>query len=586
MSRILFLAFNVLSLMSLQNCFSQDLIKAGVFGSYGADYIQGYSIDDRGDLLICGTFQNSIDLNFESGEQDPMTAISKYDIYVAKYDIKGNYKWAIQLGGDPYEYNEVRDIATDKDGNIFITGFTDGWIDFDPSETTDSINEGAESMFYIAKYSPAGAYLWAHGFGNDQLNGSLKGWSIDVDPVDNNVVLCGVINGAIDFDPSAEEAILEPERHADFFLAKYSTEGEYLWAKVMTHPDDYGYGTPLRVQIDADQNIYMGGYFAGVFDMDPSEAVHNISSEGDTNGFLSKYNKDGEHQWSMSLGAETDDYFRNFRLLDGKIYIVGSFSGTVDFDQSEAKFELISAGEANGYDGFVAIYESDGTFHSAFSLEGKMVGENKSSLEIQDIDLDRFGDIYLIGGFFGTIDVDPSEGTTLLNSTGGISDYDMFLAKYDPDNNYLWAINAGGDKQEQGFFTHISRKGEVIAMGYYNDWCDFDPSSGEQRFKSNGSHDIYLAWYFSYSTVGIDDFESSGEKVLLYPNPVQGSLILESEKLMDRMEIYSTSGSLMHTQQIHQYRAIIDLPALIPGSYILRLYQDGEVKHMKFIKLE
>ncbi len=91
MKKILFFTLCILGINSLQSVFSQELITVGVFGSYEAEFIHGYSIDNRGDLIICGTFQNTVDLNLEEGTEANHTAISKYDIYVAKYDIKGNY---------------------------------------------------------------------------------------------------------------------------------------------------------------------------------------------------------------------------------------------------------------------------------------------------------------------------------------------------------------------------------------------------------------------------------------------------------------------------------------------------------------
>lgn len=587
MKRILPFSIFILFVAISQFSFSQDFIRTGVAGSSKSDFIHGYSVDPQGDLLICGTFQSSIDLNFESGSQDPMTALSKYDIYVAKYDIVGNYKWSFQLGGDPNYWAYVNDIVTDMDGNIFITGYSDGWIDFDPSEATDSIKEGTESMLFLAKYNPDGDYLWAHGFGNDDINVSNIGWGLAIDSVDGSVYLLGQINDALDLDPSAETAILSPDRNADMFLAKYSNDGAYQWARLFTYPGEYGVGGPQKVRVDAERNVYICGYHYGLFDMDPSGEVHSIgtSETYDTNGFLAKYNRDGEYQWSISLGADQQDAVRNLRILDGYLYVVGDFMDTVDFDPSGASFELRSIAMESS--GFMAVYDTDGVFQSAMGIAGEQIDFNYSGSQIYDLDMDKHGDIYLIGSFYGSADFDPSEGTAIMGSTGGISDYDMFLAKYDSEINYQWAIHAGGNSQERGYFACASNNGEVIAMGYYDGICDFDPSEGEKWIYNNGGHDIFLAWYQGYSNVGIiNNPVSNGEKIVIYPNPVQGNLHIASDSHIDRIGIYSMNGALIQSHELNQSTAVIDLQELPRGIYVLSLHHANEVQYRKLIKVK
>src|SRR6187549_2715250 len=63
-----------------------------------------------------------------------------------------------------------------------------------------------------------------------------------------------------------------------------------------------------------------------------------------------------------------------------------------------------------------------------------------------DIAADATGNVYVIGNFYGPTDVDPSELDSILLSAG---ESDIFLAKYDPDGNYLWAFSIGGTGIEE-----------------------------------------------------------------------------------------------------------------------------------------
>ena len=191
--------------------------------------------------------------------------------------------------------------------------------------------------------------------------------------MDGSVYLLGQINDALDLDPSAETADVLPDRNADMFLAKYSNDGAYQWARLFTYPGEYGVGDKQKVWVDAERNVYICGYHFGLFDMDPPGEVHSIgtSETYDTNGFLAKYNRDGEYQWSISLGADQQGALRDLRILDGYLYVVGDFMDTVDFDPSGASFELRSIAMESS--GFMAVYDTDGVFQSAMGIAGEQI---------------------------------------------------------------------------------------------------------------------------------------------------------------------------------------------------------------------
>lgn len=565
---------------------SQDLVNVATFGSYYAEFIHGYSIDHNGDVVYCGTFQNTIDLNFDESEEDELTAHSKYDIYVAKCDIKGNHKWAFNIGGDPNGHHYVKDIATDNSGNVFITGFSGHWIDFDPSAEKDSIKPVANKMFYFAKYNSNGEHLWAHGFSNNQKNGNLIGWCIEVDKTDGSVYVAGNINDSIDFDPSEGEHYVKPPRYSDFFLAKYTNEGELVWVNTLSYTGELGYGNPTQLVIDENKNIYLSGSYAGYFDLDPSENVSNIVSNGQTDGFIVKYNSAGEYLWKISYGGTDQDYIRSMRMLNGSLYAVGDFSDTVDFDPSENTYEMHSIPwETSGY---VAKYDLDGNFIRAFGLENKMIEVNGSGSSTHDIDMDIHGSLYTIGSFYGTVDFDPSDDSVKITSTGGITDYDMFLAKYDDETNLDWVINVGGYSPERGYYTCVTDSGDVIAMGYYDGDCDFDPTENEAWEGHLGSHDVYFAWYYAYTPENSGQTNTQFPTHLLraYPNPASQVLRLQGMKNISEISIYNHVGVLVKKQVQTDLNGEIDISDLPVGCYLLSANGDNASYTVRFVKIE
>ena len=58
----------------------------------------------------------------------------------------------------------------------------------------------------------------------------------------------------------------------------------------------------------------------------------------------------------------------------------------------------------------------------------------------------------------------------------------------------------------------------------------------------------------------------------IYPNPVRDALYIEGNTIIERVEIYSLSGQKMWVQSENSEHVKINLPALAPGIYILRVW--------------
>ncbi|MBK7057081.1 MAG: hypothetical protein IPH52_18935 [Leptospiraceae bacterium] len=90
----------------------------------------------------------------------------------------------------------------------------------------------------------------------------------------------------------------------------------------------------------------------------------------------------------------------------------------------------------------------------------------------RSIALDAGGNIYVTGYFHETVDFDPGVGTSNLTSYGA---YDVFIAKYVGNGDYLWANNVGGISFDQSISIFVDGSGNVYVTGYFSGTASFNP---------------------------------------------------------------------------------------------------------------
>ena len=484
--------------------FSQEYIRALQIAGSGNDYINGVARDSQGNIIISGTFQYTADFDPSDNEVN-LEAATINDIYLAKYSPTGEYIWAKQMSvGSPQR------LRNDADDNIYLTGYTLTELDLDPSEGEAIVNADQKQSVFLAKYNSQGEYIW--GFAVQSLNGaSISSFDLEIDEETDHVYMVGTCSDTMDFDPSENTYNLVTQNDQDLFIAKYTLDGEFVWVKGL-HFQGYGYGYQRTISLDNTGNFYIGGSFTGTLDMDPGEGTYYISSYGEFNedAYLAKYNSSGEVLWAFPLGSQLLDGIWTVRYYDEKVYAVGSFTGTVDFDPSAAAFEMTSSSEIDE-NGFLAVYNDDGSFNKAMG----MIGAENSGNRVHDMRKDPDGNIYLLGSFYGTLDADPS-GAVQNITTNGV--YDMFIAKYSTDGAYIWAEHYGGTEQEQAYFLQLAGNTHVLTFGYFDGNCDFNPSDESNVLYNKGGHDVYMAWYTAYPGSSVAE-QVITETINIYPNP-------------------------------------------------------------------
>jgi hypothetical protein len=327
------------------------------------------------------------------------------------------FPWA-KSGIGPGGYGEGLSVCTDLSGNVFITGiFQSPTVTFGSYTLT---NSGSGANMYLVKYDSNGNVLWAkssNGSGTQQAN------SVSAD-AGGNVYITGYFNVS---PVSFGTYTLTNTGGIAAFLVKYDPNGNVLWAKSSSGSGQAATGR--AVSTDAGGNVYISGYFAWV---STTFGSFTLPITGTVNVFLAKYDTNGNVLWAKSSTGTGNDYCYTVNTdAVGNTCIGGWFnSPTISF----GTYTLTNTGSD---DVFLAKYDTNGNVLWAKGANGS------TSDRCNSIGTDAAGNVFTTGVFgsptitFGTY--------TLTNSGGG----DMFLVKYSPNGNVLWAkssIGVGSDE--------------------------------------------------------------------------------------------------------------------------------------------
>ncbi|MBI3510187.1 MAG: T9SS type A sorting domain-containing protein [Bacteroidetes bacterium] len=256
-----------------------------------------------------------------------------------------------------------------------------------------------------------------------------------------------------------------------FFIlsANIFAQGNWLWAKSATgaSPDE-----GFAVCTDTAGNVFVTGEFQSPI---LTFGSVNLVNTGAWDIFIAKYDPNGNVLWAKRAGGGSgDEAFSICADQNGNIFITGTYSS------SSITFGSTTITNAGGYDIFIAKYDANGN-----ALWAKSEGGTGTDVGY-GVSADATGNVYLTGYFFSPT---MTIGTTLLTNAGSS---DIFIAKYDPNGNALWAKSCGSTGGDEGVSVVADHSGNAVLSGFF-----FGPSIsiGTNTLTNAGSYDIFIAKY-------------------------------------------------------------------------------------------
>jgi hypothetical protein len=149
-------------------------------------------------------------------------------------------------------------------------------------------------------------------------------------------------------------------------------------------------------------------------------------------------------------------------------------------------------------DGYVSKFDNAGNF-----IWSKTWGGSTDDI-VNDSSIDSSGNIYIVGRFFGTTDLNPGVETASAVSSGSA---DGFVLKLNSAGAYVWSKSLGGAGAENIYSIDLDSSENVVAVGSYSGTVDFDFTSGVSNYVSQAFRNGFI---FKLSPSGVT--EPSGPK--------------------------------------------------------------------------
>jgi len=508
-----------------------------------------------------------------------------------------SWQWAISDGCIQEE--TTISLCTDTNGNIYTSGYFG--YGFQPVQygvfAGDTLYLQGKTDIYIASYDQNGNDRWGKRAGSKNFGPTNETGYLYSNKVDGSLILYGRYVDTLTVDTFS---LYGTSNIQELFVGKLDYNGKCSWIKkAVSLPAG---GTLQSVSGDFTGRMYLSGNSTSGITLDTITLP--------AGGFIVRMDPDGQFIWAKRIYNSSETFQWRIKATNSGFIATGHFIETALIDT----IPVVSTGLS---DSFIANFDSLGAVQWVKTFGGpNLDGDNKLAI-------DDSGNIFCTGIFTDSIYFD----TTLLTNSGK----DVFLAKFDPFGNFLWArqlnstgftesldmdVDASGSVYITGFFgqeatfgnytiysafqdmflARYNSQGDCLGVRHFggargtNVVCDqgsvvvsgtIDHRSsvvvGNTTVTSNGLTDMFVARHDEITGVG-ELFRQSNSSLFIYANPTVGKCTITIPDEFNNeqnliLTVMDQSGKVLREYQveINDGKLRLNLEAEAKGIYLVRL---------------
>lgn len=524
------------------------------FGGSNADMATDLIITANHNLMVTGSFTNTVDFDPGAGSA-LVSSAGLTDAFIIRFDSNGIYQWVKTFGSSN---NDMANSIVENDSlELYITGSFKGTVDMDPGIGTYNLSSVfSTDDVVILKLNEQGVFKWAKTIGG---NGVDIGSAVKTDG-NGNLILTGIFNNSVDFDPGAGSDIQSSHGGDDVFLLKLDSGGVYHWAN--SYGDNSNDKTG-NLNIDGSNRIYHTGTFSGTVDFDPGLSTFNLNSTGGSEDiFVQRINEDGSLGWAFGMGGVGNDHGWNLTIdITGSLGLVGDFQNTMDADPGPAMYNLNSTSVSDGY---------------LINLNSCLLYQVDTMMAACDSFLFD-GLTYFNSGTYAAImsSIEGCDSTVTLHLTihtinTGVSQTGSLLGANHGSANYQWVYCDSMFAQVPGAF------GQYFVAASNGNYAVI--------ISDNGCVDTSAC--YSVMDVGVDS-ELYPNGWLVFPNPFDEYIVVSVTNSEGSMQatLFDVSGKIIFKTNLQMMDMFtMNMPNVDKGIYYLELSSNSVTQFYKLIK--
>jgi hypothetical protein len=535
--KIIFIIF--LSQVILMNSsIAQDCYWSSHVGGSKSDAMGIIGIDMVGNVYTAGSTESPM-CYFSNDTLQLSGAFNQ--AFIVKYDSDGNELWIKKFTGQSISYEigyiSVGGIIDTVRNELFVFGNFYGHL-----VLSDTNLYGSGMTIFIMKIDLNGEMLWARTIGGE---GYDEAFSIANDE-QGNIYLSGINEKEV----TLSNTIIDPGG----FLAKYSYDGDLLWAKnkfryYAQYPQSPSWpfteAPPLRI-LYSKQKLLINGYVHN--DTVVIDTITRYTEPGSTSSYIASFDTAGEIEWLNFAGGPEGSCGLQFdNDTSGNIFITGYFGKTGYFGNDT----LTNSVAYN--DGFIAKYRNDGNIDWVKQLNSSDLAHGTG------VESDGSGGVNLSGIFSGIAQF--GEDTLIAGSSS-----DMFLTYYNSEG-----ICQGVRQYTYGHIGHfiVDHTGNIYLAGSFQNTLTIGPNT----FTSYGDDDIFVAKCSAITSIEEKSMPQQTQ-LLIYANPTTGKCNIKipedfrHEKNLV-LQIFDNNGKMIQNIPVimDQEKISLNISAVARGMY-------------------
>ena len=241
------------------------------------------------------------------------------------------------------------------------------------------------------------------------------------------------------------------------------------WSTAMGGKGNYDSNVDLARDIQG--NIYIVGDFSGTKNF----GAYTLIATGFSEVFVAKFDPTGNCSWAVKAGANfSSAYAGGITISGSQLYVTGKFTNNINCGG-------VIQSTTGLFDAFIMKLDPASGACTWLNKAGGTYDDQCNAVTPEN------GGGILVCGTFADVATFGSQSL----SSGSINNFDMFLAKYNPDGTCSWAKKAGGPTDDKANSVKQLPGGAIFMTGYFQGTASF----GTINVTSVFNYDFFLAKY-------------------------------------------------------------------------------------------